>query len=576
MAYVRFAPDIPRSDALRVAADRAHVADPSTAGQHADPVSLAGWAQDTYYQHAVPFLAGAVVLVAIVLCANVGSLLLTRLHARQREFGMCTALGASRGRLMRQALVESGVMGLAGAAIGTALAWALVTIAASVLPQAFLTHTLNPLSVDGRALLAAAITSLAVTLGAGLLPAWLGTASEARTDDRPTERARTDTRRSRVTTRVLLATEIALACALLIGATVLARSFVKLSQIDRGFDPTGVVTLWISPHGHTLDAPDARRTAFATVGHALRGLPGVQQSAWSGGVPLNPGPISFGDWTTDRPGASPVHLVIESFRASPQYFDLYGIRLLKGRRFDPSDGEGAAIIGERVAAALWPNADPIGHSFRGNGQSYVVVGVARETRRSIVDSSIDPPDMYVPLTTPGHTLSLRCARACPSEGVIRERALTIPGIDVVQVTRLDEAFAQDLEQPRASAALALTFAIVALVAAAGGLFGVLTYAVQQRRREFGIRASLGATPANIARVVFTDGLLVGGIGLALGALFARALATTIASLQYGVTVFDPLSWLMVIAALAVTIAVALWQPARTAARTDPALLLRED
>jgi ABC-type antimicrobial peptide transport system permease subunit len=186
--------------------------------------------------------------------------------------------------------------------------------------------------------------------------------------------------------------------------------------------------------------------------------------------------------------------------------------------------------------------------------------------------------MYRPFTGGGryYTLSLRCDRACPSEGVVRQRALTIPGVGIDRFTRLDEAFAQDLEQPRAAAALATTFAVLALLAAAGGLFGVLTYAVQQRRREFGIRASLGATPANIARVVFADGLLVGGVGLALGALLARALATTIASLQYGVTVFDPLSWLMVIAALAVTIAVALWQPARTAARTDPALLLRED
>jgi hypothetical protein len=381
-----------------------------------------------------------------------------------------------------------------------------------------------------------------------------------------------------MTTRGLLIGEVALACTLLVGATVLARSFVKLSQIDRGFDPTGVVTLWTSLDQQILKAPEARRTTLDAFERTLRALPGVRQTAWSAGVPLNAGQISWGDWTTDQPGARPVNLDIEMFNASPDYFDLYGIRLLRGRRFVPSDNDDAAIIGERIAAALWPDVDPIGHSFKGERQSYTVVGVAKETHRAIVDTSRDFADMYRPFTGGGryYTLSLRCDRACPSEGVIRQRALTIPGVGIDRFTRLDEAFAQDLEQPRAAAALATTFAVLALLAAAGGLFGVLTYAVQQRRREFGIRASLGATPANIARVVFADGLLVGGVGLALGALLARALAATIASLQYGVTVFDPLSWLMVIAALAVTIAVALWQPARTAARTDPALLLREE
>ena len=577
MAFVRFAPGIPRADALHIATDRAHAADPSTSSQQATPVSLAGRAQDGYYQHAVPFLAGAVVLVALVLCANVGSLLLTRLHARQREFGMCTALGASRGRLMRQALVEGVVMGATGTIAGIGLAWVCVSVAASLLPRPFLMHTLNPLGLDGRALLIAALAGIAVTLAAGLIPAWLGTSSDVRTTGRPTERAHTGTRRGRMTTRGLLVVEVALACSLLLGATVLARSFVNLSRIDRGFDPTGVVTLSMSLDRQLLPTPEARKAASDAIEHELRALPGVRQMAWSGGVPLSAGQISFGDWTTERPGATPVRLDIEMFKTSADYFDLYGIRVLKGRRFVSSDSD-AAIIGERLAAALWPNDDPIGHSLRGGRQSYTVVGVAKETRRSIVDSTADLPDMYVPFTgiTNYSSVSLRCDRGCPSEGAIRRRALAIPGAGIYRVTRLDEAFAQDLEQPRASAALVLTFAVVALVAAAGGLFGVLAHAVQQRRREFGVRASLGATPVSTARIVLAEGLLIGGFGLALGTLLARGLAATIASLQYGVDAFDPISWLVVIALLAGTMAVALWQPARSAARTDPALLLRED
>jgi putative ABC transport system permease protein len=576
-AVVRFRAGVPESDVLKAATDAAHAVDPSTVGRRATREPLAGWASDTYYQRAVPFLAGAVVLVALVLCTNVGTLLLTRLHARRREFGMCAALGASRGRLLRQALVESVVLGGAGAAAGLGLAWGLVAVAGAVLPQPFLAHTLNPLGLDKGSLAAAAAAGFAATLISALLPAYLGTRVDARSDDRPAERTHTASRHVRLAVRGLLAGQVALACTLLVGAVLLTRTFSNLSQIDRGFDPTGVVTLWVTFDQHAFPTVRARGRAADTVEQTIRALPGVRQSAWSLGAPLQAGQIFFSDWTTDAPGAVPVRADAEAFAVSPDYFALYGIQLLTGRPFRPGDTN-AAIIGERLASTLWPHEDPVGRRFTGEGLHFEVIGVAKETRRSVIDPTQDRSDMYWPFTGPrsNSSLSLRCAGTCPSEGVIRARAQTVPGVQIYRMTRLDEAFAQDLEQPRASALLAGTFALVALLASAGGLFGVLTDAVQQRRREFGIRASLGATPRAIAAVVFRDGLVVGGFGLAAGALLARTLATTIASLEYDVTGADPASWLVVAGVLSCAIALALWAPARAAARTDPARLLRED
>lgn len=582
-AFVRLAEGVPEEDALRMATELAYATGtmanfPSTWRATSRPiVGMVYSNTDTYYRRAVPFLAGAVALVALVLCANVGSLLLTRLRARRREFGVCAALGASRGRLLRQALIESVLLGVCGAAAGVALAWASVSVAAAVLPQAFLTNSLNPLALDLRALSAAVAIGFAATCAAGAIPAWLGTRVRGDAASRLIERHGTETRRGRVTVRALLVAEVALACALLVGATLLARSFVNVSHIDRGFDPAGVVALRISFEGGTRP-PAERQAAAAGIEDLLTTLPGVRQTAWSSGVPMDSGMLYISDWTTDAPGATSVDLQVETFAVGQDYFDFYGIPLLRGRSFAPDDGPDVVIVGERMAAALWPDGDPIGRTISWDDRRAMVIGVARETRRQVIDEGLDWLDMYTPFTGLGWSpvLSLRCDGACPSEGVLRQQAQASGYGTVHMVMHLDEAFARDLEQPRASAALAGTFALVALMASAVGLFGVLSYAVQERRREFGIRAAIGATPAAIAKVVFREGAIVGVTGLALGAVLSVALASVLASLSYEASASDPANVAIVVATLAGAILLALWRPARSAARTDPALLLREE
>jgi putative ABC transport system permease protein len=580
-AYVRFAPDVPREDALRMATDAARAAHAENADLRPWVFPLAGFHFDVsaYPRHAVSLLTGGVLLVFLVLCANVCSLLLARVTARRREFSMRGALGASRGRLIRQALVESGVIGAAAVVVGVAVAWGLVSAARALLPDAFLLRTLNPLAIDLRALGVTSIAGVAATLGIGLLPAWLGTRVNAGDSLRISDRGGTEGRGARAVTRTLLVAEIALACALLAGATLLVRSFMNLTAADRGLDAAGVATLTMSLPETAFPDAGARRAAAQAIEDRLRQLPSVQQIAWSYGLPPSGGAISFGDWVSDLPDAPPVNMLIEHIWVGPEFFSLYRIPLLRGRTFEASDGRDAVIVGERLAAALWPGVDPVGRTFRRDKQQYQVIGVARETHYPTLDATADRPEFYQRHAGVGSyaSLSLRCGSNCPDPAVLRRHVADVhPRVQVHEAGPLEAVYLEQQAVPRATAALGVAFAAVALLAAAGGLFSVLSYAVGRRRREFGIRAALGAAPAQLRRVVIRDGLAVALAGLTLGALLAALLSRGLAWLQYGVTPGDPLSLVTVAGTIGVTTLLAAWRPARAAARVDPARLLREE
>jgi predicted permease len=583
IAYVRFDPDVPRADALRLGTNAARAADPQTAAlrTRVDPLDSRS---DRYSKQAVPLLAGSVVLVLLVLCANVSGLLLARLTNRRREFSMRAALGASRSRLIRQALVESGLLGVLGIALGVAVAWALVSIAQAIIPEPLLLQTLNSIDLDTRALAAAAAAGLTATFAAGLLPAWLGTAVDAGDSLRVADLTRTDSRGARVLARALLVGEVALACTLLVAATQLTRSFVNLAHADRGLDTSGVMTLWLSivPAGPNAGAvPDAaaRNAIGRSIEDDLRQLPGVRQVAWSYGLPPRGGIETEGDWLSDLPGAHAINAEVTHYVVSPQFFSLYEIPIIRGRTFVASDPYERVIVSEEWARMLWPGVDPVGHTFSVDKDRFEVIGVARDIHYPAIDRRLDGPEFYHPYTAIGPTpmVSVRCEPRCPDAAWIRHRlAEAHPTVHVQEAGPVEAKYAAQLARPRASAALAGTFAVIAIVAAAAGLFSVLSYAVTRRKREFGIRSAIGASPQEIRRGVLRDGAVIGAFGgtfgVILGAVFARALA----SLQYGVSVSDPLTWSIVLAVIALTTTMASWGPARTAARLDPLTLLREE
>lgn len=579
MVYVRFATTMPRADALRIAANAARAADAANAELRPRVRPVAGLLLDGYYQRAVPLPAGGVILVFLVLCANVCSLLLARLTARRREFSMRAALGASRGRLMRQAFVESSVIGALSLFLGAGVAWALVSIARAFLPEAFLLRTLNPLNIDLRALGVTSASGLIATLAAGLVPAWLGTRVDAGESLRVVDRGGTETRGARTVTRGLLVAEIALACTLLVGATLLIRSFINLARTDRGLDATGVMTATVSLPRSAFPNPPARAAVAQLLEEQIRQIPGVRQVAWSYGRPPEGGAHSWGDWVSDVPGAAAVNMTVDHYNVGPEFFALYGIPLLRGRTFQSADASQEVVVGEGMARALWPGLDPVGRTFRYDQRLFHVVGLVREIHYPSLDSTLDRPEFYQPFAGVGSyaAMSVRCDGTCPDAALVRQRLIaTHPAVHVDDVRPLEDAYFEQLARPRAAAALAFAFAAMAVLAAAGGLFSVLSYAVSRRRREFGIRTALGASPIQIRGVVLRDGLRVALAGVAIGSVLAASLARVLASLQYGVTVSDPLSWVVVLCLLGLTTFAAAWRPAREAMRLDPVILLREE
>jgi putative ABC transport system permease protein len=579
---VRLSSGIPRSDALRIATDAARAADATlTSEMQATPLPLAGVTPGFYDQRAIPLLAGGVGLVFLVLCANVCSLLLARLTARQREFRMCAALGASRARLLRQAAIEHGLLGVIGAGLGVGLAWALVSLSRAFLPEAFLLRTLNPVDLDARALIVAASAGFVATMAAGLLPAWIGTRPDAGSALGRAERTSTETRAARALTRVLLVAEVAFACTLLVGAALLVRSFLNLASVDRGLRTDNIMTAWIGLPSKVYPAGPARVTITAALETAVRSLPGVEQVALSSGLPPGGGGTHyFDDWRGDGPDAKPQTMEVQSYNVGPDFFALYGIPLLQGRTFEPGDGPDRAIVGERLAKRLWPGGSPVGRSFSYGKTSLQVVGLAREINLPSLETDRDHPEFYRPFVFGASSIiymNVSCHGRCPDEAVVRKQILaTVPPAAIYQLGMLSEAYREELARPRATAALGSTFAVIAVLAAAGGLFSVLSYAVGRRRREFGIRAALGASPKQIRGLVYRDGVQVAAMGVALGIAASIALGRAIASLQYGVSGFDPVSWLMVLGILTGTTLLASWRPARTAVRVDPISLLRED
>jgi predicted permease len=578
MVYVRFARGVPRADALRMATDAARAADARNAKLVPRVNPLAGNVRDPYYQRAVPLLAGGVLLVFLVLCANVSSLLLARLTERQREFSMRSALGASRGRVIRQAFVETAVMSGFGLIAGIALAWTLVSLARVFLPESLLLRTLNPLNLDVRSLGIASAAGVVAMFAAGIFPAWIGTRVDPIQSLRLSERGGTETRGAQTLTRGLLIAEIALACTLLVGATVLVRSFINLARADRGLDAEGVITVRLSFRPAFRD-PAARAAVASSVEEHLRQLPVIAETAWSVGLPPFGGIHSWGDWQSDLPGTPPVNMEVDSYNVGADFFSLYGIELLRGRTFESTTTERQVLVGERFAKALWPDTEPVGRSFTFDKQRFEVIGVVREIHHPSLNPHFNLPEFYTPFSgAEGYgSLNIRCRNSCPDVALLHQRIGAIhPELTVNDADRLEDVYFEQLAQPRATAALGFSFAAIAVLAAAGGLFSVLTYSVGRRKREFGIRTALGASSSQIRGLVLRDGVVVALCGISIGTVAAWSLARALASLQYGVSLNDPISWSLVLGVIALITFAASWRPAQLAMRTDPVVLLKDE
>jgi predicted permease len=574
-AIARFG-SVPRADALTIATRLAREHDGALAEKVAQARPLVAAA--AYDRRAVPLLSGAVALVFVVLCVNVAALRIVQLGRRQRDFAVGLALGASRARILRESSLDGLLVGLAGVAGGVALGWTLVSVAGAHLPPG-LVPTLNPVAIDARAVIVMGALGLLVTVVTAIWPAWRAARVDAIAVLGAVPRTATASRGTRLVVRTMLVAEMALACVLLVSAALLVRTFLNLSRADRGLDTAGVLTAWVNLPREAFPEPDARRAAVAAMDASLRALPGVGATTWSAGVPPAGGGMSFGAFTGSGEGGRQIDAVVDRYTVGPDFFALYGVPLARGRGFRAGDEPSAVIVGEGLARRLWPGLDPLERAVLFGSESMRVVGVAREIHYPSVDATLDRPEIYQPFTAPGRlvTASVRCGSVCPSLGALRERLLAAsPGATVWKADRLDDVYQAQLARPRAVAVIGAGFAAIAAVAAIGGLFCVLTFAVAERRRELGIRAALGALPARLGRLVLVDGLGVALAGLVVGAVGAVALGRTVAALHYGVTIGDATTWIGVMGSLILLAVAACIRPVREAMRVDLVRLLRHE
>jgi predicted permease len=588
-AFARLAAGVPRADIVRAATAAAHAADPGSSDGEVQLRPTAANYLDEYSAASVRVLATGVGLVFLVLCANVTNLMLARLDARRREFALSSALGASRARLLRQALFEQLVIGAAAGLIGLSMGAGLVGIARTVLPADILARTLNPIDLDIRAVAATSIFSVVAVAIAGLVPAWIGTRD--RTSGHLLQlsaRSSTPERNARRLTSVLLVGELALAVALSVAAGIQLRSFVNLIHEDRGIDADRLATFQVSlPAAAAADGP-SRYVLAQAIRSSAESVPGIEAATFSFGVPPKTGNLYFYDVLPDVPGAASVKLVMNGYQVMPDFLRVYGITLLEGRTFEPGDSAETAIVSRSMAAQLWPGTSAIGHTMSFGKRSFRVIGVTSEIRNPTLDPRSDEPEIYEPLMPASGAsapslkgtrvmVTVRCSSACPSLDTIRARMKGASSAALVSAGKyVRDEYDSALERPRTGSIIAIAFAGIGLLAVGAGLFAVLTRVAMQRQREFGIRVALGASPADLRFLVHSSSLAIGAAGIGAGAGLAWVLGRLLVAVQYQVRLADPLTWSVVMISIALTIMVAAWRPARQAMRADPLTLLREE
>jgi putative ABC transport system permease protein len=528
-------------------------------------------------------IMGAVVLVLLVACANVASLQLARATGRRHEISVRAALGAGRTRIARQLLTESVLLSLIGGACGAGLAvWAVAALVAAVpggLPA------FGPVTLDRTALLYATGVSLACGVGFGLAPAWFATRTglgEA-LRLRPTEAA--PARRFDVRS-LFVAGELAACIVLLVSAGLLARSMVRLQQVEPGFAPDHVLTFQFRLPSSKYREPAQIAAFFARAVDEVRAVRGVTSAALVTATPFtgnwsSTGYVVAGGPASD-PGREPVAL---SLGVTPGYFRTMQIPVLSGRDFDATDrvgSAGVAIVSRELAGRAWPGSSPLGRQIRPAGDSVwlTVVGVVgnakhltlrEEWRPQLYRPSLQAPFIFsnVVARTEGDPLALAKSVRAAIWAVDREQP-------VWRITSMEGLLERALRPVRFTMLLTGAFAALALLLGAIGVYGVMSHLVQQRTREVGIRLAVGARPAQVIRMVLAQGLRVAAVAAVVGLLAAAGVAQLLAGQLFGITTTDPVTYAGVTLVLGVAAALACWLPARRAARTDPMIALRSE
>jgi predicted permease len=521
--------------------------------------------------------------VLLIVAANVTNLLLARATARQKEIAIRLAIGAGRARLIRQLLTESLLLALPGGALGALFAGWMVGLFRFFLPTTHLPINFAQ-TVDGRTLGA----TLAVTLASGLLVGFVPAlqASRPRLSSTLKEGGRAATGGAHHRVRSLLVViEVALALVLLVGAALCLRGLRASRRVDPGFDPRGVLLagLRVGMNGYTQDTAPA---FYRLLRQRLTALPGVESVALANWFPLG-----FEDTGTDnvespdRPRRPGEQLNFRRAIVSPGYFRTLRIALVAGRDFTDEDNPKAprvAIVNEAMAHRLWPDQDAVGRTFKDNGRAMTVIGVAKTGKYRALN---DPPEcfLYLPSVQAPWQLDLGlCLRVTGGDPAalanrLREEIHQMdPGVEVWTTLQMTDYIEAALLPGRIASSLLTLLGSVALVLAVLGVYAVMAHAVSQRTQEFGIRMALGAGTGDVLRLIFREGLALAATGIAVGLTLALVATRVLSSFLYGVSPFDPATFVGIPMLLGLVTLLACWLPARRATQVDPMVALRAE
>jgi putative ABC transport system permease protein len=530
---------------------------------------------------ALVVLMGATALVLLVACANATNLLLARATARRAEIALRAALGAGRLRIVRQLLVESLALAVAGGLLGVALAYASLDALGALMPKA-LAGTV-PAHVDLRVLGFALALALATGLVFGLWPA-LGASRTNANETIKSAAAGAITREGARLRRAFVVAELALALTLAVGAGLMLRSFAALLDTDGGVRAEGVATLELALANARYANSEARRQFVVDLLARLERTPGVTTAAVLNELPMRgAGGVAYSIHREGRkpaPGDEP--MFAQEMQVTADYFRTLGIPLLRGRVPRPTadSAAGEVVINQTLARRLWPGENPLGQRLGlMMAPSRTVVGVVGDVRIQSLDDDEIIPQMYVPLTEQAAADLAVVARGAlpPSKlgGLLREAVRAVDQDQAVYNVRpMDEVIAGAIAPRRVNTLLITIFGLVAVALAAVGVYGVVAYGVARRAREIGIRVALGATARDVLGLVLREGLALAAAGLALGLAGAWALRRVLESLLYGVAPDDPAAFAGAAAVLVVIALVATLLPARQALRVDPARTMR--
>ena len=531
-------------------------------------------------------LLGAVGLVLLIACANIANLLLTRATSRAREMAVRSALGAGRSRIIRQLLSETAVLGLLGGLMGIALAYWGVQSLSSMLPADL--PRANEIRVDHFVLGFALLLSILASCGFGLAPALFAADSNVQSSLREGGRSG-ESGKQRRTRGFLAAGEIALAMVLLVAAGLLLRSFANLVSMSPGFDPAHIVKADISLPQFQYSTPRQWAAFSSELLEHIQAEPGMRDSAFVVPVPIGQGKINLGFEIVGSPPLSAGSSRLADYvSVSPDYFRVMGIRLLAGREFNGHDimpSPRVTVISEALARRYFPNQDPLGQRLifgfpLDSAGAREIVGIVADVRDMDLGQAPEPM-MYVPFAQGpfwGGALVVKSSLSASSiAATVRADVRKIDrDLPVTDVTTMSELLHASVEQPRFRTFLLGTFAAMALVLAAVGIFGVISYSVSCRTREIGIRVALGSSRPSILRMILRETLTLTLAGLALGVPCALVASRLAKHMLFGISASDPVTFSAVAAGLAVVAALAAYVPARRAMRVDPMIALRHE